>query len=43
MISAPENPIHLTHVGYDSSTGQFTVWNFIRFGSCCCACRSGLR
>lgn len=24
-ISAPENPVHLTHVGYDSSTGQFTV------------------
>ncbi len=27
MISAPENPIHVTHVGYDSSTGQFTVSN----------------
>ena len=25
LISAPENPVHLTHVGYDSSTGQFTV------------------
>ncbi|CAK7239822.1 MAG: signal transducing kinase of the PAK [Sporothrix thermara] len=24
LISAPENPVHLTHVGYDSSTGQFT-------------------
>ena len=24
-ISAPENPIHLTHVGYDNETGQFTV------------------
>jgi p21-activated kinase 1 len=24
-ISAPENPVHVTHVGYDSSTGQFTV------------------
>ncbi|KAL7621933.1 signal transducing kinase of the PAK [Parahypoxylon ruwenzoriense] len=24
VISAPENPVHLTHVGYDSSTGQFT-------------------
>ena len=24
LISAPENPIHVTHVGYDSSTGQFT-------------------
>lgn len=23
-ISAPENPVHVTHVGYDSSTGQFT-------------------
>lgn len=25
-ISAPENPVHVTHVGYDSNTGQFTVW-----------------
>lgn len=25
IISAPENPVHVTHVGYDSSTGQFTV------------------
>lgn len=25
VISAPENPVHVTHVGYDSSTGQFTV------------------
>ena len=24
-ISAPENPIHLTHVGYDNETGEFTV------------------
>lgn len=24
-ISAPENPLHLTHVGYDNLTGQFTV------------------
>ncbi|KAJ2892288.1 Serine/threonine-protein kinase MST20 [Zalerion maritima] len=24
LISAPENPIHVTHVGYDSSSGQFT-------------------
>ena len=24
-ISAPENPIHVTHVGYDNETGQFTV------------------
>ncbi|KAG9238899.1 BcSTE20, mitogen-activated protein kinase [Amylocarpus encephaloides] len=23
-ISAPENPVHVTHVGYDSDTGQFT-------------------
>lgn len=32
VISAPENPVHVTHVGYDSSTGQFTVrlmfWNY---------------
>ena len=25
VISAPENPVHVTHVGYDSATGQFTV------------------
>lgn len=25
VISAPENPVHVTHVGYDSNTGQFTV------------------
>lgn len=25
QISAPENPVHVTHVGYDSNTGQFTV------------------
>lgn len=25
VISAPENPVHVTHVGYDSTTGQFTV------------------
>ncbi|AEO58805.1 hypothetical protein MYCTH_2306416 [Thermothelomyces thermophilus ATCC 42464] len=24
QISAPENPVHVTHVGYDSTTGQFT-------------------
>ncbi|KAI1369785.1 hypothetical protein F5Y08DRAFT_1725 [Xylaria arbuscula] len=24
VISAPENPVHVTHVGYDSTTGQFT-------------------
>lgn len=24
-ISAPENPVHVTHVGFDSETGQFTV------------------
>ncbi|KAI0997970.1 Serine/threonine-protein kinase [Podosphaera aphanis] len=23
-ISAPENPVHVTHVGYDNHTGQFT-------------------
>lgn len=23
-ISAPENPVHLTHVGYDNETGEFT-------------------
>jgi p21-activated kinase 1 len=29
VISAPENPVHVTHVGYDSSTGQFTVRAFL--------------
>jgi len=24
-ISAPENPVHVTHVGYDQQTGEFTV------------------
>jgi p21-activated kinase 1 len=24
-ISAPENPVHMIHVGYDNATGQFTV------------------
>lgn len=24
-ISAPENPVHVTHVGYDKNTGAFTV------------------
>lgn len=24
-ISPPENPVHVTHVGYDNQTGQFTV------------------
>lgn len=24
-ISAPENPVHVTHVGYDNDTGLFTV------------------
>jgi p21-activated kinase 1 len=28
LISAPENPVHVTHVGYDSTTGQFTVWDY---------------
>lgn len=28
IISAPENPVHVTHVGYDSSTGQFTVCTY---------------
>lgn len=29
-ISAPENPVHVTHVGYDNSTGQFTVCISVR-------------
>lgn len=31
-ISAPENPVHVTHVGYDQETGEFTVC--VYFGSC---------
>ena len=27
-ISAPENPVHVTHVGFDNETGQFTVSTF---------------
>jgi p21-activated kinase 1 len=30
-ISAPENPVHVTHVGYDNQTGQFTVSNCCLF------------
>lgn len=29
-ISAPENPVHVTHVGYDNQTGQFTVCFVLR-------------
>jgi p21-activated kinase 1 len=29
-ISAPENPVHVTHVGYDQETGEFTVSSFRR-------------
>jgi P21-Rho-binding domain len=28
QISAPENPVHVTHVGYDNESGQFTVNKF---------------
>lgn len=28
-ISAPENPVHVTHVGYDQETGEFTVCNLV--------------
>ena len=34
-ISAPENPVHVTHVGYDNQTGQFTVSGF-RSEFCVC-------
>lgn len=30
-ISSPENPVHVTHVGYDNQTGQFTVCGLIYF------------
>lgn len=29
-ISAPENPVHVTHVGYDNQTGQFTVSSLVQ-------------
>lgn len=30
VVGAPENPYHLTHVGYNDSTGQFIVcYNFV--------------
>jgi len=32
-ISAPENPVHVTHVGYDNETGQFTVSDSYNFDS----------
>lgn len=28
-ISAPENPVHVTHVGYDQETGEFTVCSIL--------------
>lgn len=41
VISAPENPVHVTHVGYDSSTGQFTVRNIPNYiCPCVCVCVS---
>lgn len=34
-ISAPENPVHVTHVGYDQNTGEFTVRIVLsRFSMC---------
>ncbi len=36
-ISAPENPVHVTHVGYDNETGQFTVRqaaSMLRYNCC---------
>lgn len=31
-ISAPENPVHVTHVGYDNDTGLFTVSTSLEIG-----------
>ena len=28
-ISSPYNPVHLTHVGYNLDTGEFTVSTFV--------------
>jgi p21-activated kinase 1 len=52
-ISAPENPVHVTHVGYDQNTGEFTVclspfhgifayMSFGRFSSFAIPCHSWL-
>lgn len=30
-ISAPENPVHVTHVGYNYDTGEFTVSHHLLF------------
>lgn len=38
LISAPENPVHVTHVGYDSTTGQFTVGSHLSFVPCQSQC-----
>jgi p21-activated kinase 1 len=33
-ISAPENPVHVTHVGFDAQSGQFTVCRMGKTGRC---------
>lgn len=33
-ISAPENPVHVTHVGYDQETGEFTVSELVLDSDC---------
>ena len=38
-ISAPENPMHMIHVGYDNQTGQFTVSLRNDLVAICCALR----
>lgn len=35
VVSHPENPTHITHVSFDSSTGMFTVcFDSIKYGMC---------
>ena len=46
-ISAPENPVHVTHVGFDNETGQFTVRiydsdHLIAKTPSCCEAKSSL-
>lgn len=46
-ISAPENPVHVTHVGYDQETGEFTVRHNLSFvddrEDVVCACQLCVR
>jgi len=43
QISAPENPVHVTHVGYNIDTGEFTVCEILRHLNSCPYANLGLR